>query len=192
VLLSKASEKMVAQFNPGKPHYSKCGATPNAPCQVPKPPSRIRPNRQTVFLPYLGLLQPHKPKPANRISRIRPNRGLAEYLLGVIRAFYFMNTITKEQIQQFTPEQQAAVATMALRRVQKRERLLKQARQSRRSIFATAAMLALAYGMAVFLKAPPLLQLGVFVLAMAIMMQSIAVNRRLDALLELFDDDHDA
>jgi hypothetical protein len=82
VLLSKASEKMVAQFNPGKPHYSKCGATPNAPCQVPKPPSRIRPNRQTVFLPYLGLLQPHKPKPANRISRIRPNRGLAEYLLG--------------------------------------------------------------------------------------------------------------
>ena len=116
----------------------------------------------------------------------------AEYMLGVIRAFYFMNTITKEQIQQFTPEQQAAVATMALRRVQKRERLLKQARQSRRSIFATAAMLALAYGMAVFLKAPPLLQLGVFVLAMAIMMQSIAVNRRLDALLELFDDDHDA
>jgi len=34
--------------------------------------------------------------------------------------------------------------------------------------------------------------LGFFVLAMAIMIQSIAVNRRLDALLELFDDDHDA
>jgi fatty acid desaturase len=103
-----------------------------------------------------------------------------------------MNTITKEQIQQFTPEQQAAVATMALRRVQKHERLLKQARQSRRSIFATAAMLALAYGVAVFQKAPPLLQLGVFVLAMAIMIQSIAINRRLDAMLELFEDDHDA
>ena len=111
--------------------------------------------------------------------------------LGVILVFYFMSTITKEQIQQFTPEQQAAVATMALRRVQKRERLLKQARQSRRPIFATAAMLALAYGVAMTQK-PPLLQLGFFALAMAIMMQAVAVNRRLDALLELFDDDHDA
>src|ERR1017187_9312169 len=82
------------------------------------------------------------------------------FSLGVIRALYFMNTITKEQIQQFTPEQQAAVATMALRRVQKRERLLKQARQSRRSIFATAAMLAIGYGAAAILRAPPLLQLG--------------------------------
>jgi fatty acid desaturase len=103
-----------------------------------------------------------------------------------------MPTLTKDQIQQLTPEQQAAVATMELRRVQKRERLLKQARQSRYSIFATAAMLAIGYAVAAFQKAPPLLQLGFFVLAMAIMIQSIAVNRRLDALLELFDDDHDA
>jgi hypothetical protein len=103
-----------------------------------------------------------------------------------------MNTINKEQIQQFTPEQQAAVATMALRRVQKRERLWKQARQSRRSIFATAAMLAIAYGAAAILRAPPLLQLGFFVSAMAIMIQAIATNRRLDAMLELFEDDHAA
>jgi hypothetical protein len=113
------------------------------------------------------------------------------FSLGGIRVFYFMSTITKEQIQQFTPEQQAAVASMALRRVHKRERLLKQARQSRRSIFATAAMLALAYCVAVAQK-PPLLQLGFFALAFAIMMQAVAVNRRLDALLELFDDDHAA
>src|ERR1700722_17709009 len=103
-----------------------------------------------------------------------------------------MNTITKDQIQQFTPEQQDAIATMEMRRVQKRERLLKQARQSRYSIFATAAMLAIAYGAAAILKAPLLLQLGFFVLAMAIIMQSVAINRRLDALLELFDDDHAA
>ena len=81
---------------------------------------------------------------------------------------------------------------MELRRVQKRERLLKQARQSKKSIFATAAMLAVAYGVAVFQKAPPWLQLGIFVLAMAIMIQSIATNRRLDAMLELFEDDPDA
>jgi len=37
-----------------------------------------------------------------------------------------------------------------------------------------------------------LLQLGFFALAMAIMMQAVAVNRRLDAMLELFEDDHDA
>ena len=114
------------------------------------------------------------------------------WTLGVIRAFYFMNTITKEQIQQFTPEQQAAVATMALRRVQKRERLLKQARQSRRSIFATAAMLALAYGLAVYFRAPFWMQIIIMVLAMAILAQSVDINRRLDAMLELFEDDHDA
>jgi hypothetical protein len=45
VLLSKASEKMVAQFNRSKPSRSKWGATPNAICQVPKPPSRLWPNR---------------------------------------------------------------------------------------------------------------------------------------------------
>jgi len=46
------------------------------------PGAKIRPNRRIVISSYLGLLQPHIPKPANRISRIRPNRGLAEYLLG--------------------------------------------------------------------------------------------------------------
>ena len=93
---------MVAQFNPSKPHRSKCGTAPSAICQVPKPPSRISPNRQTVFLPYLGLLQPHKPKPANRISRIRPNRGLAEYLLGGERRVEIttMTTPAKEQLGQ--------------------------------------------------------------------------------------------
>ncbi len=101
-----------------------------------------------------------------------------------------MNTLTKDQIQQFTPEQQTAFATMALRRVQKRERLLKLARQSRYSIFATAALLAIAYAVAAYQKASPLLQLGF--LAMAIMSHSIAINRRLDAMLELFEDDHDA
>jgi len=103
-----------------------------------------------------------------------------------------MNTITKEQIQQFTPEQQAAVATMALRRVQKRERLLKQARQSRYSIFGCAGLLAIAYGLAVYFRAPFWMQMSIFVLAMAILAQSVAINRRLDAMLELFEDDHDA
>jgi hypothetical protein len=81
MVLSKASEKMVAQFNRSLLHRSKCGATPDAVCQAPKPPLRIRPNRQIAISSYLGQSQPNKPKPANRVSRIRPNRGLAEYLL---------------------------------------------------------------------------------------------------------------
>ena len=100
-----------------------------------------------------------------------------------------MNTLTKDQIQQFTPEQQDAVATMALRRVQKRERLLKQARQSKYFIFASGAMLAIIYALAVIQKVSPLLQLGFLFLAITIMIQSIATNRRLDAILELFEDD---
>ena len=37
-----------------------------------------------------------------------------------------------------------------------------------------------------------MLQIGFCVLSMAIMAQSIATNQRLDAIMELFDDDHDA
>ena len=103
-----------------------------------------------------------------------------------------MNTLTKEQVQQLTPEQQAAIATMELRRIQKRERLLKQARQSKKSTFSTAAMIMIAYGFAAFQKAPMLLQWAILLLALAIMMQAIATNRRLDAMLELFEDEPDA
>ena len=56
-----------------------------------------------------------------------------------------MNTLTKDQVQNLTPEQQDAVAMMEIRLVQKRERLLTQARGSRYFIFANGAMLAMAY-----------------------------------------------
>jgi len=103
-----------------------------------------------------------------------------------------MNTLTKDQVQQLTPEQQSAVATMELRRVQKHERLLKQARQSRYSIFGCAGLLAIAYGLALYFRAPFWMQMSIFSLAMAIFFQSVDINRRLDAMLELFEDDHDA
>jgi hypothetical protein len=41
-----------------------------------------------------------------------------------------MGALTKEQIQRLTSDQQADFAALELRRCQKRERLLKQARQS--------------------------------------------------------------
>src|SRR6266568_8379557 len=82
---------MAAQFTRATPQSSKCGATPNAVCQMPKRPCRIRPNRRNVISSYLGQLQLHKPKPVNRVSRIRPNRGLAEYLLGGLPHLHAMN-----------------------------------------------------------------------------------------------------
>jgi hypothetical protein len=74
----------VAQFCPTKPHRSEPGTASNSPCQVPKWHSRIRPNRPIAVFSYLGLLQPHNPKPPNHNCRIRPNLGSAEYLLGVM------------------------------------------------------------------------------------------------------------
>ena len=103
-----------------------------------------------------------------------------------------MKTLTKDQVQNLTPEQQDAVAMMEIRLVQKRERLLTQARGSGYFSIATGAMLAIAYLAGAFLRAPLMLQMGFFVLSMAIMTQSIATNQRLNAMMELFDADHDA
>ena len=103
-----------------------------------------------------------------------------------------MSTLTKDQFQKLSPDQQTAIATVEARRVQKRERLLKQARNSRRSIFATAGTLAVAYGAASFAKVPFELQMSIFALMMAIFIQTITTNRRIDALIELLEDDHAA
>ena len=121
-------------------------------------------------------------------------RRVAEFGSLVVVSFThsIMSTLKKEQILRLTPEQQADVATLELRRAQKRERLLKQARQSRYFIFASASGLALAYGAAVVSGAPFWLQMSIFLMAMAILIQSVGINRRLDALMELLDDDHDA
>jgi len=103
-----------------------------------------------------------------------------------------MSTLTKDEIQRLSPQQQADVATVEARRAQKRERLLRQARQSRYFIFASGGGLALAYGAAVFSGAPFRLQMSIFVIAMAILIQAVGIHRRLDALMELLDEDHDA
>jgi type IV secretory pathway TrbD component len=103
-----------------------------------------------------------------------------------------MKTLTHEQIQQLTPEQQTDLATVELRRVQKRQRLLKQARESRYFIFASAGGVAVAYGAAAISRAPFGLQISIFALAMAILVQAVSVNRRLDALMELLEDERDA
>jgi len=103
-----------------------------------------------------------------------------------------MRTLTKDEIQRLSFEQQADVAKLELRRAQKRERLLKQARQSRYFIFASGGGLAFAYGAAVLSGAPFWLQMSILVMVMAILIQAVGINRRLDGLMELLDEDHDA
>lgn len=110
---------------------------------------------------------------------------------GVSRCHHFMNTLTQEQLKQLTPEQQTDLATVELRRVQKRQRLLKQARESRYFIFASAGGLAVAYGVAAISRAPFWSQVSIFALAMAILVQTVSVNRRLDALMELLENEQD-
>jgi hypothetical protein len=99
-----------------------------------------------------------------------------------------MTTLTKDQIQQLTPEQQTGIATMELRRFQKRERLLKQARGSKYLLFVSVIILAIAYVAAAISKAPFWLQISIILLAMTSFSQVIGVNRRMDALMELLDD----
>ena len=100
-----------------------------------------------------------------------------------------MKTLTHEQIQRLTPEQQTDLAALELRKVQKRQRLSKQARQSRYFLFASAGGLAVAYGAATISRAPFWLQVSVFALAWAILILGLGVNRRLDALVELLEDE---
>ncbi|HZM01462.1 MAG TPA: hypothetical protein VFC44_00440 [Candidatus Saccharimonadales bacterium] len=100
-----------------------------------------------------------------------------------------MKTLTQEQIQRLTPEQQTDLATLELRRVQRHQRLLKQARESRHFIFACVGGAAVAYGAAAISRAPVWSQVSIFALAMAIVVQALGVNRRLDGLMDLLEDE---
>jgi hypothetical protein len=103
-----------------------------------------------------------------------------------------MNTLSKDQVHELTPEQQVTIATIELRRSQKRARLLKHVRQSRYYISASAASFMILYATTLYFRAPYWMQGSSFALAMAMMIQSTAINRSLDALLDLFDHDHPA
>ncbi len=81
----------MAQFYWSKPHRSKCGAFTTAPCQVPKPPSLLRPNRTPVVFAQPAWQQAHETKPPKRPSLLRPNPALAEYLLGIINPYTIMS-----------------------------------------------------------------------------------------------------
>ena len=100
-----------------------------------------------------------------------------------------MSTLRKEQIEQLTPEQQADIAALEIRKATKRQRLLRQARGSQIYLFLQGGGLAVALGIAAYarLALPVLACLGV--LAAVTASEIILANRRIDALLDLYDAD---
>ena len=103
-----------------------------------------------------------------------------------------MSVLTKEQIKQLAAEQQADVAKLELGRARKRERLLKQARQSQYSLFASGLGLAVAYVTTGISGAPFWSQVGMYALTMAVLIQGFGVHRRMDALLEFLEHDDES
>jgi hypothetical protein len=106
-----------------------------------------------------------------------------------------MSTLTKEQIEKLTPEQQKDLAALELRRLEKRERLLKQARQSQIRVFMQGVGFAAVLGVAVYMKFPSALLFSIGGLAAITLSEIVFANRRIDALLELYENDrgrHDA
>jgi hypothetical protein len=98
-----------------------------------------------------------------------------------------MNTLTKDQIRQLTPEQQEAIATMEVTRMKKRQKLLARARSSRLSwMIIPFWIMLVAFGMNYY-KLP--IQDILMLVGFAIWSLFLAINRRLDALAELLEDD---
>jgi Flp pilus assembly protein TadB len=98
-----------------------------------------------------------------------------------------MNALTKDQIRQLTPEQQEAIATMEVTRMKKRQKLLACARGSRLGLIVVPFLLVVAiFGLSYF-KLP--LQNILMFLAICIWSLFMVINRRLDAMMELLEDD---
>ena len=97
-----------------------------------------------------------------------------------------MNTLTKDQIRQLTPDQQEAIATMEVTRMKKRQKLLACARGSRLGLIVVPFVLVLAIFGFNYYKLP--LQDTLMFLAICIWSLFMVINR-LDAMMELLEDD---
>jgi hypothetical protein len=98
-----------------------------------------------------------------------------------------MITLTKDQIRQLTPEQQETIATMEVTRLKKRQKLLACARGSRLGLMIFPFVLfPLVFGLS-YSK----LTIQIILMSFGIVIWSlfIVINRRLDAMMELLEDD---
>ena len=106
-----------------------------------------------------------------------------------------MNT-TKDQIQQLTPEQQEALGSIVIKRDTIRKRLLKQRGHYRAMAWLPTLVMMVLYLATMLITNPKYSQLLIFSVGVSlwvlIQFHAAGVNRRLDALIELMEDDHAA
>jgi len=107
----------------------------------------------------------------------------------------FMN-LTKDQIQKLAPEQQDAVAAIVVKQAKARERLLKQVGHYRAMSWLPGLVIFPLYLAPVLISNPkydPLVSVCVSMsLWFLIQFHAAGVNRRLDALVKLMEDDNAA
>jgi hypothetical protein len=103
---------------------------------------------------------------------------------------------TKDQIQKLTPEQQEALGSIVIKRDATRQRLLKQRGHYRAMVWLPIVLMMPLYLAPMLITNPKYFQLSTFCVAMClwvlIQFHAAGVNRRLDALIELMEDDHAA
>ena len=103
---------------------------------------------------------------------------------------------TKDQIQHLTPEQQDALGSIVIERDKTRQRLLKQRGHYRAMAWLPIVLMMPLYLAPMLITNPRYVQLSTFCVAMClwvlIQFHAAGINRRLDALIELMEDDHAA
>src|ERR1017187_10521701 len=104
-----------------------------------------------------------------------------------------MNT-TKDQIQQLAPEQQDALGSIVIKRDTMRQRLLKQRGHYRAMAWLPALVMVVLYLAPMLITNPKYSQLLIVCVSVSlwvlIQYHANGINRRLDALIELMEDDH--
>ena len=105
---------------------------------------------------------------------------------------FFMNALTKDQIQRLTPQQQEMLANVEVQQTQKRQQLLVRARRYRGQQWLPALVLCILCFVPIF-TFEKFLPFCIIFLAMSlwylIQFHAAGVNRRIDALMELLESD---
>ena len=102
-----------------------------------------------------------------------------------------MSAIAKDQLQRFTPEQQETIATLEATRIKKRQELIEQARHYRGRQWFPLVVMGISLLACAFTSHHQgiLPYLAGIVLWILIQFHAAGVNRRIDALIELFQTD---
>jgi hypothetical protein len=99
-----------------------------------------------------------------------------------------MRTLTKDQMQKLTPEQQEAFASMVTSDFRWRQELLKLAHHRWIYRIVAGIFFAASVGLAIFQSSKtPILSLCIVLLALLVQIHAMVVHQRLDALLKLLD-----